>query len=74
MKDGKTKHTLFVANDNDFLATIADPLKSPGDSTRGLVPNPNKFFVFAFDATDLDGYAPERFRDDRGCSDGDCSH
>ena len=79
VKDGKTKHTLFIANDNDFLATVADPLKSPGDSTRGMVPNPNKFFVFAFDPEDLDGYTPERFRDqgndhDHGCNDrDDCS-
>lgn len=71
--DGKAKHTLFVANDNDFLATIADPLKLPSDPTRGMVPNPNKFFVFAFGAEDLDGYVPERFRDqdDDGDSYGD---
>ena len=74
VKDGKTKHTLFVTNDNDFLATIADPLKLPSDATRGMVPNPNKFFVFAFDPEDLDGYVPERIRDDHGCSDDDCSH
>jgi hypothetical protein len=74
--EGSTKHTLFVANDNDFLATIADPLKSPGPA-RGMVPNPNKFFVFAFGPEDLGDYVPERFRqrdDDGGCyGDGDCS-
>ena len=61
--DGVTKHTLFVANDNDFLATIADPLKSPGDPSRGLVPNPNQFYVFSFDDSDLPGYVPEKIRE-----------
>ena len=58
--DGQTKHTLYVANDNDFLATIADPLKGPSDPTRGMVPNPNQFFVFAFGDGDLPGYVPQR--------------
>lgn len=40
--DGILKHTLYIANDNDFLATSPD-----GKS------NPNQWFVFAFDATDL---------------------
>ncbi|HET8711033.1 MAG TPA: esterase-like activity of phytase family protein, partial [Spongiibacteraceae bacterium] len=61
--DGVTKHTLFVANDNDFLATIADPLKSPGDSSRGMAPNPNQFYVFAFDDSDLPGYVPQKIRE-----------
>jgi len=58
--DGVTKHTLFVANDNDFLATIADPLTDPADPYRGMVPNPNLFYVFAFDDEDLSklGYGP----------------
>jgi hypothetical protein len=57
--NGETKHTLYVANDNDFLATIADPLKSPTDPTRGMVPNPNQFYVFAFSDSDLPGYVPQ---------------
>jgi hypothetical protein len=57
--NGETKHTLYVANDNDFLATIADPLKLPGDPTRGMVPNPNQFYVFAFSDSDLPGYVPQ---------------
>ena len=60
---GATKHTLFVANDNDFLALIADPLKLPSDPTRGMVPNPNKFYVFAFGDEDLPGFVPERIRE-----------
>src|SRR5262245_30281699 len=35
------KHTLFIANDNDFLPTFNDK------------PNPNQFYVFAFDDQDL---------------------
>jgi phytase-like protein len=54
--NGQTKHTLYVANDNDFLATIADPLKAPGDITRGMVMNVNQFYVFAFSDAELPGY------------------
>ncbi|WP_292697100.1 MULTISPECIES: esterase-like activity of phytase family protein [unclassified Nostoc] len=42
------KHTLFIANDNDFVGTIA-----PG------IDNPNKFFVFAVDTTDLPGFVSQ---------------
>lgn len=55
---GETKHTLYVANDNDFLATIADPL----DPTKGNVANPNLFYVFAFGDDDLPGYVPQPIR------------
>ncbi len=58
--NGVVKHTLYIANDNDFLAMIADPLKQPGDPTRGMVPNPNRFFVFAFSDGDLPGYVPQK--------------
>jgi hypothetical protein len=67
--NGVQKHTLFIANDNDFLATIADPLKLPGDPTRGMVANPNQFFVFSFDDRDLPGYMPQPVREIR---DNDC--
>jgi len=68
---GVTKHTLYVANDNDFLSVIADPLKAPGDPTRGWVTHPNQFYVFAFDPSELPGYVPQRIapfpdEDDRG--------
>jgi hypothetical protein len=59
--NGAKQHTLYVANDNDFLALIADPLKLPSDLTRGIVPNPNQFYVFAFGDTDLPGYIPQHF-------------
>ena len=42
--DGVTHHTLYVANDNDFLAT-----------TPAGLDNPNQFFVFAFTDADLNG-------------------
>ncbi len=58
--DGVTKHTLYVANDNDFLATIADPLKLPSDTTRSTVPNPNQFYVFTFGDEDLPGFVPQQ--------------
>ena len=47
--NGATRHTLFVANDNDFTATV------------GEVDNPNKFIVFAFDDDDLPGFSAQRF-------------
>lgn len=57
--NGELRHTLYVVNDNDFLATIADPLKTPDDSTRGLVANPNLIYVFTFTDADLPGYTPQ---------------
>lgn len=51
---GVRKHTLFVANDNDFLPTITDSLHPAG------VDNPNLFFVFAVDVSDLPTYVPQR--------------
>jgi len=47
---GKTIHTLWVANDNDFLQDYAGP---------GT--NPNQFFVFGFTDADLSGskYVPQ---------------
>jgi hypothetical protein len=46
---GMWKHTLYVANDNDFLGqvTLADG--------KTVVGYDNQFFVFAFDAADLGG-------------------
>jgi len=66
---GVTRHTIFIANDNDFLPMVADPLKQPGDPTRGMVPNPNMFYVFAFDDADLPGYVPQALRADRDSDD-----
>jgi hypothetical protein len=69
--NGVTKHTLFVANDNDFLATIADPFGQAGDPNRGTIANPNQFYVFAFDDSDLAGFVPQKIKEMRGllCAD-----
>ena len=49
IKEGKkTLHTFWVANDNDFLPTVADP-------NGAQIPNPNQFFVFTFTDEDLAG-------------------
>jgi hypothetical protein len=58
VKRGKTTyHTLWIANDNDFLQTVNDPAGVPID-------NPNQFFVVGFTDSDLGGsvYAPQRPR------------
>jgi hypothetical protein len=63
--NGEIKHTLYITNDNDFLGTVADPLVSPTDSSRGLVANPNKIYVFAFGDDDLPEYQPQAFKKHR---------
>jgi len=45
--NGVTKHTLFIANDNDFLPSV------------GGVANPNQFFVFTFEDADLPNLTPQ---------------
>jgi hypothetical protein len=57
-QDGKTVHTLWIANDNDFLQTVADP-------SGNQIPNPNQFFVFGFTDADLNGskFVPQQFWD-----------
>ena len=51
---GKTRHTLWVTNDNDFLAT------APG-AGGATVDNPNAFYVIGFDDADLPGLEPQAF-------------
>lgn len=51
---GERKHTFLIANDNDFLGTVTDSLHPNG------VPNPNQFFVFAMDKSDLPDYVPQQ--------------
>jgi hypothetical protein len=51
--NGSRKHTIYVANDNDFLASFDGK------------DNPNQFFVFAFDDGDLPFYEPQEFRSER---------
>jgi hypothetical protein len=52
--NGVVKHTLFIANDNDFTAATPDKNKVVTD-------NPNQFFVFAFGDADLPGFVAQRF-------------
>jgi hypothetical protein len=49
-----TRHTLFVANDNDFMGTLTPPV--------GNGENPNQWFVFAFSDADLPGFEPQHIR------------
>lgn len=48
--NGTSKHTLWIANDNDFIGTVTDSLHPTG------IENPNLFFVFAVDAADLPSF------------------
>ncbi|WP_250536628.1 esterase-like activity of phytase family protein [Caballeronia sp. AZ10_KS36] len=52
--NGALKHTLFIANDNDFIGTVTDTHHPNG------IDNPNRFFVFAVDASDLPAYEAQR--------------
>jgi hypothetical protein len=61
--DGSNRHTVFVANDNDFIATVTDTNHPSG------VDNPNRWFVFAFGTSDLPGYTPQRI-DEFDCGNG----
>ena len=61
--DNVIRHTLYLANDNDFLPTIADPLKLPTDPTRSLILNPNQFYVFAFTDVELPEFLPQQMKD-----------
>lgn len=61
VREGKTTlHTLWIANDNDFLQTVAD-------AQGNQIPNTNQFFVFGFTDTDLNGskFVPQQFRNCR---------
>jgi hypothetical protein len=58
VKQGSTTlHTLWVANDNDFLTEVPD-------DNKVVVPNTNQFFVFGFTDADLGGskVVPQQFR------------
>ncbi len=54
--NGVTKHTFFLANDNDFIGTVTDTNHPDG------IDNPNQFFVFAWDSNDLPTYLPQQFK------------
>ncbi|MGH8200438.1 MAG: esterase-like activity of phytase family protein [Steroidobacteraceae bacterium] len=55
---GKTVHTLYVSNDNDFLSYIARDGSTPAADLDAVpADNPNRIFVFAFEDSDLPLYA-----------------
>ena len=51
--NGVTTHTLFMTNDNDFIASVTDTFHPAGAE------NPNQFFVFGFTDNDLPGFVPQ---------------
>jgi hypothetical protein len=58
VKEGKTTlHTLWIANDNDFVQVVNDVNGNP-------IANTNQFFVFGFTDADLGGsvFVPQEFR------------
>ena len=59
---GVPKHTLFIANDNDFSAAVLD-------KDNAVVDNPNQFFVFAFGDGDLPGFVPQKLAPGHGDDD-----
>jgi hypothetical protein len=61
-QDGVSRQTLFIANDNDFLATFADAGHPQGGD------NPNRWFVFAFDQADLPTYRPQPLETTHSCT------
>jgi hypothetical protein len=63
---GVLKHTLFIANDNDFVGTVTDSNHPNG------IDNPNQFFVFAIDPSDLPGYVAQQLPGTRGHDDKVC--
>jgi hypothetical protein len=56
----ETVHTLWIANDNDFLQTVPD-------ANGNEIANPNQFFVFTFKDADLGGskFLPQQFQEFR---------
>jgi len=56
VKQGKINvHTLWIANDNDFLSSVPD-------AQGNQIPNPNQFFVVGFTDAELNGsnYSPQQ--------------
>jgi hypothetical protein len=61
---GANKHTVFIANDNDYVASVKDT------NHPVTVENPNKWFVFAFDSTDLPGFSAQKIDAEFDCDEG----
>jgi hypothetical protein len=64
--NGVNKHTLFIANDNDFLSTVDG------------IDNPNQFFVFSIDESDLNSFSAQKIihstHDENGENEDDDAH
>ena len=61
----KVIHTLWIANDNDFLPMVFNAFN--GTSILPMQePNPNQFFVFGFSDEDIPGFVPQSFEAERG--------
>ena len=52
--NGTVAHTLFLANDNDFIGTVVDSNHPNG------IDNPNQYFVFGVPASALPGYVGQK--------------
>jgi hypothetical protein len=59
------RHTLFIANDNDFIATVTDTNHPTGKD------NPNVIFVFTFGQSDLPGFEPQQLEANGRCGEHD---
>src|SRR5262249_23921967 len=55
---GTSQHTLYFANDNDFIGTATQPNHPAG------IDNPNRFFVFGVPSSVLPDYVPQVVGDD----------
>ena len=56
--NGVTKHTLYVASDNDFTATTT----VTEEGVAVTVDKPNQIFVFAFDSMDVPDFVPPQIK------------
>jgi hypothetical protein len=61
--EGAKKHTLFISNDNDYLATIIDANHPSGAD------NSNRWFVFSFGDDDLPNFTPQAIETSYSCGD-----
>jgi hypothetical protein len=63
--NGSLRRTLYVSNDNDFIARVVDSNHPSG------IDNPNKFFVFAIDPSTLPAFAAQALAADEEDEDDD---
>ncbi len=55
MYKNQITHTIYVANDSDYLSVVPNP-------TTGNTSNPNRYFVFGLVDADL-GFQQQQFTD-----------